>query len=126
MKLRIKGNSLRLRLTQSEVAQFAEKGEVVESIGFGNAAQLDYALRQSDSEEIRAQFGSNRIEVIIPKKIAENWTTTDQVGFENEVPINEEDSLSILVEKDFNCLKPRPNEDETDMFPNPNNEVLQC
>ena len=30
------------------------------------------------------------------------------------------DGLFVLIEKDFACTQPRPREDESDMFPNPN------
>jgi len=42
MKLRIRGNSLRLRLLRGEVQQFGETGRVTETIQFGAspAAQL--------------------------------------------------------------------------------------
>jgi hypothetical protein len=34
--------------------------------------------------------------------------------------------LTILVEKDFACLTPREGEDESDMFPNPDDDGAKC
>jgi hypothetical protein len=40
MKLRIHGNSLRLRLSQSEVAQFSKTGYVEDSVQFESPSHL--------------------------------------------------------------------------------------
>jgi hypothetical protein len=40
MKIRIKGNSLRYRLTKSDVAQLAEEGHLQEEVDFEPAAIL--------------------------------------------------------------------------------------
>ena len=44
MKLRIRGNSARLRLTKTEVKHLAEKGLVEEKTDFGNGQTLVYAI----------------------------------------------------------------------------------
>ena len=40
------------------------------------------------------------------------------MGISDDLFLENEDKLSILVEKDFKCLTDR-SEDESDMFPNP-------
>ena len=47
MKLRIQGNSLRLRLTRNEVAQLHDGGRVESSIEFGPGRTLTYALESA-------------------------------------------------------------------------------
>lgn len=128
MKLRIKGNSLRLRLTQKEIKEFEEKGIVEEIIKFGNTAftQMHYMIQKSSRKEISACYNLNRMIVNVPNSIAEKWTSTNQVGFDFQMNINEQEKLFILVEKDFQCLQPRPHEDESDMFPNPEDGKLKC
>ena len=108
MKLRIRGSSIRLRLTQSEVAKVAAEGRVEDVVDFGSA-KLVYALVAGDA--IRASYTQNRIEVVAPVKA---WAASDDVGIEGE-----HGPLKIIVEKDFACLKPR-SEDDADAFPNPN------
>ena len=44
MKLRIKGPSLRLRLTQGEVRALADAGQVQEAVPFGAGVNLTYRL----------------------------------------------------------------------------------
>ena len=55
MKLRIRGDSLRLRLTRGEVEALADSGEVRETIHFGPSA-LDYVLRSAAIAAPRASF----------------------------------------------------------------------
>ena len=122
MKLRIRGNTLRLRLSRGEVDQLAATGEVREAIAFGAAAteRLGYAIVASDEATVTsARLAGGSAEVVVPRALAREWATSDAVGFEAEQPVGEGLSLQILVEKDFACLTPRNGEDDTDAFPNP-------
>lgn len=121
MKLRIKGNSLRLRLTKSEVEEFGRSGRFEEKICFGKNADeiLTYALEKSAQTEITASFNGCRITVFVPEIVAQNWVETDKVGFEAGQKIDNQNVLRILVEKDFVCLTPRKDEDESDNYPHP-------
>ncbi|TRZ42279.1 DUF7009 family protein [Robertkochia solimangrovi] len=122
MKLRIKGNTIRLRLSQGEVHTFWDQGSVSDFTVFDPITQygLTYELRYDrDTRVVSAVYKEGRIQVNVPPGIAEEWATTEQVGFQNEEIPGEEFELHILVEKDFQCLHKRPNEDETDNFPNP-------
>ena len=44
-----------------------------------------------------------------------DWHLNDKVGFEAEM----DNGCYILVEKDFQCLVPRAEEAEDDLYPNP-------
>ena len=115
MKLRVKGNSIRLRLTQSEVARLGEAGEVTESVDFGSGGQFIYSLVVSELyDQLNASFENGFLRVTIPKSQAFDWIMSEKVGLEtrNSTP-------TILIEKDFACITERPDEDESDMFPNP-------
>ena len=50
MKLRIKGNSIRLRLLRSEVEEFAEGGSISDETRFG-ANALRYTLAMSNNSQ---------------------------------------------------------------------------
>lgn len=121
MKLRMRGNSIRLRLSQDEVAQLNKIGQVEETVEFGLAAPaLSYRLETTvDSNVIKAAFRENCLSVLLPEKDAEHWVNSQQVGIESIQPLGDNRSLRILVEKDFACLATRPQEDDTDAFPNP-------
>src|SRR5690349_19230766 len=117
MKLRIRGDSLRLRLSQAEVGRLRDTGEVGDRIHLGNRS-LDYVLVRADIDAPRACFDGDRIEVSLPRAIADDWTKGEAVGIEAEQPLAV-GTLRLLIEKDFRCLAPRPGEDDTDAFPNP-------
>ncbi len=128
MKIRIKGNSLRLRLTQSEVEQLHQEGLVQEVImlGVDPSKHLHYKITKSKDNVINADYNPNHIIVTVPENLLATWATTNQVGLEHQIKLNETEQLSILIEKDFKCLQERSNEDESDMFPNPDEGTLKC
>ncbi|MEP2023791.1 MAG: hypothetical protein ABJH98_03835 [Reichenbachiella sp.] len=114
MKIRINGNFVRLRLSQSEVDNFSENNRVGDAINFGSHS-LTYQLLSSNQKEVSVDFDGSHITVQVPIDLSKQWTETDLVGFENADQTN----VRILVEKDFQCLHKRPGEDESDNFPNP-------
>lgn len=124
MKLRIRGDSLRLRLSQAEIARLRETGEVADRIHFGDRS-LDYALVSADVLAPSARFDGDRIEVAIPHAVARGWAQSEQVGIEAEQALAS-GTLRLLIEKDFKCLAPRPGEDDGDAFPNPGAESGGC
>lgn len=122
MKLRIKGNSVRLRLSQSEVAEFAGSRKLEDCVEFGGepGQRLTYALiAEAGAEKITGNFENGRIAIIIPRAIADEWVQTDQTGISAEQDLPAEKTLRISIEKDFACLTPRAGEDESDNYPHP-------
>ena len=68
MKLRIKGNSLRLRVTRLEVARLLSDGYVEEAVQLTAApeAKLFYALRRDSSAARPAvQYAQNKVTVLL-------------------------------------------------------------
>jgi hypothetical protein len=119
MKLRIRGNSIRLRLTQTEVANLSESGLVQEKTDFGNGNSFIYLIKCSDKIEIiSADFNNNRLEIIVPFYVIKNWANNNDVGISAE-----QNELKVLIEKDFNCLIPRNNSEDEDSFPNPKSQI---
>lgn len=119
MKLRIKGNSIRIRLTQTEVATFARTGYYEERTQFGNT-ELVYAIQKDATAiELCAKMEGTTITLLIPENTANNWTTSDQVGFQNQYKLPSGGELFLLIEKDFVCLD-NTSEDQSDNYPNPN------
>lgn len=122
MKLRIKGSTIRLRLTQGEVDTFRDEGKVVDTTVFHTpgSASLRYVLESSEeTKALQAYFENNTLLIKVPATVAGQWTGTEQVGFSNETEGAPLPVPYILVEKDFQCLHKRPHEDESDHFPNP-------
>ena len=121
MKLRIRGNSIRLRLSQQNVKVFGEEGRVEDSIQFGATAggKLIYALETADIKKLKSEFKDNTLTVLVPKELAKIWVESQLVGLEHLDSTTENDQVQILVEKDFKCMHVRINEDESDSFPHP-------
>lgn len=122
MKLRLRENSIRLRLLQSEVVQLREIGNVSETIVFGinPAENLTYSLRVSeDADEISAQMTDNQIEVFLPLNASEIWADTNEIGLYAEQKIGDLTTLKIIVEKDFVCVERPTDADNKDAFPHP-------
>ena len=119
MKLRIKGDSLRLRLTQGEMRALAERGEVEDRVSFSGGAALRYRVRvEKDSRDISATYESNLIEILLPQALSERWYGTDLVTLSAAQKLGAGE-LRIVLEKDWACLAPREGEDESDNFPHP-------
>ena len=119
MKLRIKGNSLRLRLTRSEVEKFCSSGYLEERISFGTG-ELLYSLKSSEKvQEISAGFSGSMISVIMPLSLITNWHSNEIVGFDSYLRVSDKENLYILIEKDFQCLESTA-EDQSDNYENPN------
>ena len=113
MKLRLSTGSLRLRLSQSEVAQLHDTGEVREAVTFAPGSELVYSLETGALAEPTADFTHGKVRVILPTRVAMKWAETDQVGIEVQT-----ETLKLLIEKDFKCLHKDPEPGE-DLFPNP-------
>jgi hypothetical protein len=121
MKLRIQGNSIRLRVSRSDLAKFVESGILEETIFFGRNAgsELTYALvRDPVGRGIDVVATAHRFAVQVPAERAVNWAETDEVGVSGEVDLGARGILSVLIEKDFACLDQSAEENE-DTFPNP-------
>ena len=123
MKIRIRDNSIRLRLTRGEVDAMRENGVITSTTGFPGGRQFSYSLESSPASVNPAAFYSdNEIRIRLPETQVLAWTTTEQVSIEGEQVLDDGQKLSILVEKDFACLEPRPGEDESDMYPHPDSD----
>jgi predicted nucleotidyltransferase len=112
MKLRVKSNSLRYRLTRTDVDQLSKEGYLKETVNFGDNG-LAYALNITNGDKLSADYKNNTVNLYMPKSMLDELNNTDRVGFEGN-----NDSLYLLVEKDFTCLD-NVAEDQSDNYPNP-------
>ena len=120
MKLRIKGNTIRLRLTRTEVAEIGEGREVREITEFSPTSEFVYSLQASNSAVVEANFSHNCLQINIPHEISKAWAVSSEVGIEAE-----QQQLKIIIEKDFACLSPRGEED-SDTFEHPMSGQSKC
>jgi hypothetical protein len=119
MKIRIKDNSLRYRLTKSEVQQLAISGQLQAKTEFLNSIFKYQIVVQENISELAADYKDNTITLFFPKAEADIWYDSDRITYEHKMPLGNGQSLKLLLEKDFVCLD-HTDEDQSDNYPNPN------
>ena len=126
MKLRIRDNSVRLRLTRGEVDQLRDTGLVNARTEFPGGRDFQYIVESSPASVKPGAFLSECvITVRLPETTVLAWANSEQVSIKGEQLLDDA-KLAILVEKDFVCLAPREGEDESDMFPHPAEDEKSC
>ena len=127
LKLRIKDNSIRFRLTRSEVDALRESGVMAATTGFPGGGSLQYRVESSPaSVQPAAFFSDNSLTVRLPEAAVHEWASAEQVSLAGEQVLDDGETLQILVEKDFSCLTPREGEDESDMYAHPDAGTGRC
>ena len=120
MKLRIQGDSIRLRLKQAEIAELADRGRVVDRMRLPGRAAFTYGCEVGRVSRLSLDWRGFDLWVILPRDVATAWTSSDEVSIEASVALGvDSDELRVLVEKDFRCLHKRVGEDESDNYPHP-------
>jgi hypothetical protein len=114
MKLRIKGNTIRFRVTQSEVARLGRGQALRDATEFGPAQRLDWILEPATGNAMQASFNGTTVSVRLPDHEIRTWAGSDTVGIYGQAG-----ALEISVEKDFHCLHRADAPEEADAFPNP-------
>jgi hypothetical protein len=126
VKLRLRADSLRLRLTRGEVQQLAHSGSVEERVHITPSGVLVYRLKRVKSAAtLGASFVNGEVEIQVPESMAREWCTSELVTLEHVQPHGEV-RLRIVVEKDYACLAPREDEDESDNFRHPMDRSKRC
>ncbi len=127
MKLRIRDNSVRLRLTRSEVDTLRDEGIVTARTAFPGGRDFQYEVESSPASVNPGAFLSDsKVTVRLPESAVRAWANSEQVSITGEQQHNNGERLDILVEKDFACLAPREGEDESDMYPHPQAGESAC
>jgi len=112
MKIRIKEQSIRFRLTQSDVRNLHAQGKLEEHTDF-LTGRFTYAIEQTEKGTLSAAFENGRITLQISREMINELKSTDRVGFSGN-----SGTLKLLIEKDFTCLD-NTIEDQSDNYPNP-------
>lgn len=119
MKIRIKGPSVRFRLSRSEVTMLVHQGYFTETTPFGGAS-FCYALQRIETgDALSAQFEQGCITLFVPEILIADWDTNNLISIESHMPLTDNQTLYLLLEKDFQCLD-AVTEDQRDNYTNPN------
>src|SRR4051812_34270487 len=122
MKLRLKGNSIRVRLDRRDIERLIDEGRADDAVRFGPGLAFSYAVEAGPAprERPKASYSDGRLTIRIDPDDAEEWLAGDRVGFEHQQPVDG-GSVRVLLEKDFACIDRPPGEEPDDAyaFPNP-------
>lgn len=125
MKIRIKGDSIRYRLTKTEVETFCNEGIYSETTHIG-ANVFQYVLKAKEGiTAMEAEFNNNTITLFVPNEERTSWANSDRVGYQNMMALSNGKELSLLLEKDFACLD-NTTEDQSNNYPNPKVDTDLC
>jgi hypothetical protein len=123
MKIRMVGNSVRLRVGRAELARFLADGRIEETVRFAATpeAAFTYALEVSapGSTAATVRYAPCHLAVLVTPEQVGDWRKEDQVGIYTQIDIGAREALEIAIEKDFACVHGSESEN-ADSFPNPN------
>ena len=105
MKLRIRANSVRLRLSGDEVARISRGKSIIEQVRFSGGV-LVYQLTVG-GEEISACFSATGgIEISLPQDQASGWAASGGAALSRLVDVGGDGgTLDVLIEKDLKADK---------------------
>jgi len=105
----------------------ATDGLVSAAVEFPGGMKLTYSVESSPAcVDPVAKFANAQLSVRLPQSWVRQWAESEDVAISSEQQLDQGGVLNILVEKDFACLAPREGEDESDMFPHPQQEQAAC
>lgn len=115
MKLRFKGNSLRLRLNQTEVQKLAAGTSLQEAVDFPGGSSLNYILENGNGQAA-ASFTNGVIRVGAPADAVEHWASSEEIGMYFDLAASGR-RMRIAIEKDLECTDGPVEDRDPDAFP---------
>jgi Family of unknown function (DUF7009) len=120
--LRLKGNSIRVRLDRWDIAGLLDIGWIEDAVRFGPGLAFSYAVQVGAAPSNRpiASYANGRLSIRIDGGDIEAWLTGDRVGFDHQQAVDG-GVVRVLLEKDFACIDRPAGEGDEDAyaFPNP-------
>ncbi|MCF2493804.1 MULTISPECIES: DUF7009 family protein [Dyadobacter] len=118
MKIRIQRNSVRYRLSRTDIQKLSTEGYLEEVTPFGDSLFIYGVKKSADVSELTADFRNGKILLHIPEQLTDGWADNNVVGYDGEMLFGNNGSLKLLIEKDFKCLD-NVTEDQSDNYENP-------
>jgi hypothetical protein len=119
VKLRLRNDTMRIRLSQSEVRMLGEGSAVESTTHFGPGQALAYRIVPAGAK-LEARFEGLAIDLRVPLRELSDWAAGSELTFECEQAWSG-GALKISLEKDLACKQPRKGDEDSDAFPNPAN-----
>lgn len=107
MKIQLSPTTIRLRLSEAEVQQFDQAGQLAHSLalGPGPAHTLSFALLRLPGADAAtgptARFEGGELRVELPETEARAWAGSGAVGMKGAVEGTDGQQIRIIVEKDL-------------------------
>ena len=122
MKLRLKGNSIRVRLDRRDIEGLVDQGRIDDALRFGPGLAFSYAVEVgvAPRDRPKASYADGRLTIRIDPEDVEEWLASERVGFDHQ-QVADGGVVRVLLEKDFACID-RPVGEKADdayAFPNP-------
>jgi hypothetical protein len=103
MKLRIHGNSVRVRVTHAEVLELDARGSVESRVQLTAERALVFRLTiAGQATQISVGFADDVIDIGLPAEAAREWCSSDRVSLRGTQSVGGAE-LRIVVEKDFDA-----------------------
>jgi hypothetical protein len=122
MKLRLKGNSIRVRLDRRDIEGLIDQGRVDDGVRFGPGLSFSYAVEVglAPRDRPKVSYADGQLKISIDLEDAEEWLASERVGFDHQQAVDG-GVVRVILEKDFACIdRPRGEEaDDAYAFPNP-------
>ncbi|MBV9759331.1 MAG: hypothetical protein JO340_02095 [Acidobacteriaceae bacterium] len=115
MKLRLRQNSLRLRVNRPEVENLAAGGSLEQRVQFPDGAALAYIFESASSATASATFRDGVIRVSAPAWQVQDWARGEAIGLYFQLSAGGE-ALHVAIEKDLECLDAPPEERDANAF----------
>ena len=121
MKLRLHAQTLRLRLAPQDVDAIVGGADLQQSIPIDpDSATLSWAISLSDVAALQIRQVDNQLQFLIPRLDGIAWAADDSaVGLYAQQQAPDGSTLDIAIEKDWACVQPSSEEDESDTYPRP-------
>jgi hypothetical protein len=124
MKLRLRGNSVRLRVNQREVAALAAGRALSEGVRFPAGNSFIYTLEPSSASTPEVSFRDGIICVKAPDSTLREWAANDSIGLYFDLPGHDlpghGSSLKVTIEKDLECVNEPAEERDPYAYPRGN------
>ena len=116
-----------IKRSEAEKKAIAAIKKLGGKVTFAADSRLVYCVESSPAcVDPAARFVDGELLVRLPEAIVVQWADSDEISIEATQSLDDGDSLKILIEKDFACLTPREGEDESDLYPHPQEGETNC
>jgi hypothetical protein len=103
MKIRIRGNTIRIRLEEDEISKISNGETVVNTTVFSPLDRLIFSISKWNLSVFGAEMKDGATHISIPSNLLESWTPNAEFSIEGVLENGLEKGLKILIEVDLPC-----------------------